>query len=1356
MRMPGKAWKWLGVGLAAAALVLSLVWIWVVPALIVGQIQARVGGKVEIRSWWIDGRSAGLVGLKIHDGPGADAPVWASAERVHTDLTLGGLLRGVFSPRRIRISAPLVALRLDRQGRLLTRIGGKSGGSSATVAVPVVIADGAEVSLSQEGRPAMVVHGVTARLGPDGDKVSLAVQSHDPEWGPFEALGRFDPGFNAGRIDLHSLAAGGIEVTPEKTAAIPFVPEGVWANVALQGKVGLRLTVEVDRKKTDPVAVRTEINLRGTTLRSKTLELTASRTTGRVVVEGALVRFEKVTGSAIDGRVTADGTLDFIREPSRFDLGLVLDRINVADAPRSWQLEEAGVTGHLTGKVRLVAILKKEGVDLSGTSGDAVVEGGTIQGIPFKSIRLVMNARGNDLRYDTPKEKSSTRRHTPGRALWAALVARGLVAFQGQDAAKEKAKDSAKAPARKPGFQLPKSVVTQLELEDVELTQLVARAQFLLGFPFPLPITGRLSIKAEATIPLGQLHSVKDYAFHGDLTLTHASAYKVDLGRVSARVDMADGVLEMKDLRGRLLDRPNGGMDNPPQSVGDDVPKCGPLPPGGFRGTLRAPLSPPGRLTARFEGNDLPLGELAAPALPRPTPLSGLATLSVVASVDLAAAQDPGAWTASGTARSRAIHYRDAELDAVAVTFDLKGGRLEVPELTARLRNRPLSARVGLDLKPPRAFRARLDVTGWDLGEVLQWVPNAPRTAPVAGTITGRADAQGTFTPLTLRTEGQGRFERLQAGPVSLGEVPFGWTTEGDAVAVSVHDARPFGGRVKAEARVPLTAGKPVVGSATVEAIDTARLSASIPGGALALTGKASGKVSFTVPPDVSALDASVRLSAPDLTVQGIPAEQVRATVKAHKGSLGYEVSADSLGGKVSFKGAFPLSAAPSRRKAEGELRAVGFSLGQVWKSQGMTGLISHLRGEGAIDANIRAVLGGPDAGLYAHGVAEFRDLRWGETAALGRLRGVIAATPTVWRIDPIRGDLLDGAVTGFLWGRGSTRRAPGAIGNPAEPARRQLGFDLRVDRVSLRAVLAFLRLHGLAAEGFGTLRIAGTLDDALHATGDVHVARARLAGLPVTDLQLPAEVVTTAGIGTGVVHVRRWSARMAGGVVRGDAWFRFGENRSFRTTIVLHGVDLESIARVESEARRPASGKISGRITLQGPNPALTRRYRGRVSLDLDDASIVALPVFREIDRFLGAASGGLFEDGDLTATIANGQIDVEMLTLVGRLAQLHASGSVGFDGQLDLGVLVNTNQIIAQTGQALVSLIPGLNAVLGRSQEAFARVSGFLSNRLLKFHVTGTLRNPSVALDPSVSVNDSAVSFFSGVFKLPIGQGR
>jgi translocation and assembly module TamB len=240
-------------------------------------------------------------------------------------------------------------------------------------------------------------------------------------------------------------------------------------------------------------------------------------------------------------------------------------------------------------------------------------------------------------------------------------------------------------------------------------------------------------------------------------------------------------------------------------------------------------------------------------------------------------------------------------------------------------------------------------------------------------------------------------------------------------------------------------------------------------------------------------------------------------------------------------------------------------------------------------------------------------------------------------------------------------------------------------------------------------------------------------------------------------LQVRRGSARLAGGQVHGDAWFHLGVDRSFHGDLNLAALDLEAITRLSPEVSRPATGRISGRINVEGPDPAQAEKYRGKILLDLTDASLVSVPVFREIDRMLGSASGGLFEDGDLVATIANRHLIVEAFTLNGRLAQLHATGTVGFAGQLDLNVLVNTNQIISQTGEALARLIPGLSDVQSRrDSQATMRVASFLSNRLLKLHVTGTIHNPSINANPGLVVAETAVVFFAGVLKLPLGVLR
>ena len=432
-------------------------------------------------------------------------------------------------------------------------------------------------------------------------------------------------------------------------------------------------------------------------------------------------------------------------------------------------------------------------------------------------------------------------------------------------------------------MKLPDTISTQLELEDVDLGQLVARAEALIGFPFPLPITGRLDLKADATFPLGALRDFQKYAFHGNLTLRKASIYKVDLGHVSSRIDLANGVLELKDFVGRLDDRPDGGPNNPPPNL--PAPKAGdPLTPGGFRGEVHAELSPPGKFSARFEGNGLPLGELGAPFLPRPTPLSGLISLNLDVQTDLKAMADPRSWSATGEAESVRATFRDAAFDRVALAFGLKEGRLEVTELTAQLAGRPLAAQGGIDLAAPYAFRADLDATGWDLAKALAWLPDSMTIPPTTGLLTARADGEGTLSPLHVQTQGEGRVDGFQVGRVPLGAVPFRWSTREEVIRVEVVEARSFGGTLTAEANVPLTAGKSVEGSAAAVGIDTAMLSAALPGGDLKLTGKADGRVRFLIPADAGSITSSVQLTSTGLTVQGIPAEKVTAAVGVENG----------------------------------------------------------------------------------------------------------------------------------------------------------------------------------------------------------------------------------------------------------------------------------------------------------------------------------------------------------------------------------------------------------------------------------------------------------------------------------------
>jgi translocation and assembly module TamB len=1321
---PGKRWA-IRVSVIVGVVVVAVVVVrgWVIPSVLTKTLSARLHGQARVGNWWL-GRSAGVEGLSLREGDAADSPEWLSARRVATDLSFAGLFRGRFAPQQVTIDGARLLLRFAKNGDLLTK-GPFSGGSPADVTtLPDVDITDAEVTIDQEGRPPMVVHGVSGRLDRSADGEVLALTSDDPTWGRWTVDGRFHPDFKAGSVRL--VSGPGFATDPDRNARIPFVPTEVWSHCAPTGPIGVAVTFTLAPADGRPLGILTEVTLRETTTDLHSLGVIASGVTGKIAIEDGQVRLTDLAGKALSGTLAASGVLNLAGASPRFDITLSLAKIDVAATPASWQLQEVGATGRLTGKVHLLIALAADGADLSGSSGEAVIENATVQGFPVKSLSLAMHAVGSDLQFDTKPEKTSARPFLNPRALLAA----SLVAFQAPEA---------KNPPAQPRFRLPESITTKIELEDVDLALLLARLEALTRIKVPVPIAGHLALKADAKIPLGHLTDLKGYTINGRATLTRASIDGVDLGRVSSRFDLDGGVLVLDELQGQLVERPDGGADRPPPET-PPLPPDAPLIPGAFRGKLRAELSPPGKLTASFDANELPLGELAAPYTTRPTPVAGRLSTRFDASAEIGNLGSARAWSAKGRLESRQVSYQGAVLDAISTAFTIERGQIELPDLAAKLDGHPLKSHVKLDMDGARAFSADLDVTDWAIEHVFALIPHAPSPAPASGLIDGHLSVVGTLLPLVFRSEGKAEVRGMVVESVPLGDVVATWATVGDEIQIKEFQARPFSGRLDGRAAIPITAGRPIRVLADFSKIDTAELSSTLAKDTVKLVGLASGRVSATIPTDLKALKVELSLTSPSLSVQGIPTGKVLATVVGKGELLEYELTADGPNGKVRFKGNFPLSGRPEDRAANAELQAAGFTLSDIWSLLGIKGAPTQLLGRAAIDANLRAR---PETSLALgiHGNVEVRDLRWGQVYPLGNLRGVLAKTPASFRLDSLRGDLLGGAFSGIIWGDTPADGRPG------------MNFELETNRALLSRVFAFSPMLVKKLEGYGTVRVNGRMDETLRATAEVSVSQARFAGIPLADLRVPAELSIDPASGNGLLQARRWSVRLAGGRVQGSSTMKVGVDRSFNVDLGLTDIDVGTIARVESNAARPGSGKVSGKISINGPDPTHPQRFRGRIELGLSDASLGDVPVIRELGRFLGAAQGGAFEAGDLLATIANGQIAVDQLTLEGRILQIHATGSVSFSGGLDLAVLVNTNQLIPQTGQALVSIIPGLRNGGGRNDEAMLRVSNYLSTRLLKFRVGGTLKNPSVALDPGAAVGQAATGFFAGVLKLPLG---
>jgi hypothetical protein len=377
MRVSSRIWRRLaiivgvlGIAASVAAVVVS---VWVVPAVIVGRIEQIHPGKVTIGAWWINGRSAGVRDLVLHETKSSRSAAWVRARSVSTDLNWRRLLSGQTTPHRVTLRSPSLTFRFDEHGKLLTQpeFGGRGAGASA---IPFILVDDARLNLTRPGRVGpMIVSGIKARVDPSPTGVRLSARADDPAWREWTVSGEADSRFLSGSIVL-----SGREVADasEKIKQAPFVPPEVGDHVQPKGAIDVHAAVRWS--SSTPLQARTTIQFLETTVNLPTLGLTTRETTGTMVVDGAVVSIPGMAGTALGGRVEAQGTLDFRHSPSLIDLNLKLNGINVADTPPHWQVQETGITGRLTGSTRLRVALTAKGADLSGTSGEAVIENGAL------------------------------------------------------------------------------------------------------------------------------------------------------------------------------------------------------------------------------------------------------------------------------------------------------------------------------------------------------------------------------------------------------------------------------------------------------------------------------------------------------------------------------------------------------------------------------------------------------------------------------------------------------------------------------------------------------------------------------------------------------------------------------------------------------------------------------------------------------------------------------------------------------------------------------------------------------------------------------------------------------------------
>ena len=130
--------------------------------LIVEQLSSQFGGKDEIDSLDVSTFGSSRVrGVRVADGDAAEP--FLVIDTVDADLSALSILFGRRMPHRLDADGVRIFLRFDASGKLLTKLPESGGGGP----LPSVRLRDGQLTLSQQGRPPLVIHRIDLAIAPD-------------------------------------------------------------------------------------------------------------------------------------------------------------------------------------------------------------------------------------------------------------------------------------------------------------------------------------------------------------------------------------------------------------------------------------------------------------------------------------------------------------------------------------------------------------------------------------------------------------------------------------------------------------------------------------------------------------------------------------------------------------------------------------------------------------------------------------------------------------------------------------------------------------------------------------------------------------------------------------------------------------------------------------------------------------------------------------------------------------------------------------------------------------------------------------------------------------------------------------
>ena len=465
---------------------------------------------------------------------------------------------------------------------------------------------------------------------------------------------------------------------------------------------------------------------------------------------------------------------------------------------------------------------------------------------------------------------------------------------------------------------LPTTLDATIALRDIEIGELLEKLEVKIGYK----VSGKVTAELTLAVPVGSVASSSAYEFTGKVSSPELKLEGLKLRDLSATAVYKNGKLTLTELKGTI-----------PQA-GDPKAQAGT-----FRGTATAAVDPPGDVAAALTLDRIPLGDVLK-AIPNWTmDVKGVVSGKADLKGPYKQLSDTTAWTGSAEVTAPELVVAGRAAKGAKLAVGVAKGIVTLKDLSATVEGIPVTATGSLELTGKYPFTAILKTSGTDVADLRKLVPELELPAPVEGVLETETRATGTVSPFVFTAGGTVRTTKLTLAKTPANHVEFKWEATPDRFKLTSLKADVFGGSVSGGADVPFAADKGGSFGLTFKEFDTAAATLLIPDFPVRIAGRVSGTVKGTIDPAkegqsrVGNLD--VDLTAPKLTVQGIPAERLVGKAAVKSGVLEYSLEGKTLGGSFEVKGRYPGQKKKDAAPAPAPARAGG-GTGTRWPSRSM------------------------------------------------------------------------------------------------------------------------------------------------------------------------------------------------------------------------------------------------------------------------------------------------------------------------------------------------------------------------------------------------------------------------------------